>query len=201
MPASVYEFGTVKLPPRPASLFLETSFVRWARAGSAPGCPDPRCKASYQFLARLSARSDLDVWTTPMVFEEALFSLLNDLMRRAATKAGVKWEGWGKFKKTNPKEFEAVLKTDGRQSAKDLHDLLDDHGVVLRFPRHPQRRSKELGRGLVVYARWLLSKYLLEPADAFHVGCARLGQATAIVTNDKGFQAVDGLRVLAHKRV
>ncbi len=200
MPATVYEFATVRLPRQPTSVFVETSFLTWARVGNAPRCRDRRMTASAQFLDRLSAHATLDLWTTPMVFEEAVFGLLKNRISVAARRAEIEWQGWRDLKKNHRAQFETFFGMYAQAIATELHDFLNKHQVTVRLPRHPWRGSGEFGRRFLIYMRWLLGTYTIEPADALHVACAQWGRAYAVVTNDLDIQLVDGLRVMAYRR-
>lgn len=181
---------------QPTSLFLDSCAVLHAWEGAVRPATTGRGRATWQALGRLQHDENAHLWTSPLVFEEALFVVLRAAVQRAAMDDGLGWTGWARFKADHPREFRRHMLRRAQPVASALLEFTDGLGVDIRLPE--PLLAQGAMRGVLAYIRWAPGSYPLEPADALHLACARFDRAV-IVTNDAAFQEVVGIEVLAYR--
>ncbi len=194
MPAQVIHVQGQTLAHLPTSAFVETSFLRDAIAWKRAQQGGARARQASDFLGQLT-RGRVDVWTTAAVVEETLFGLLKPAIRRAAPLgANGKPLNWADFKNQDPVAFAHVFQCYAPRIATGVGRILRTEGIEVRLPRIAGRRGRT---GAVLYGmmRYLLRHYVIEPADAMHYASAWVDGTSAILSNDAGFQEIDGAQV------
>jgi len=198
VPAEVHVFSAGDIPRDCSSIFVETSFLRWAMIGEIVS-RNPAYSQAADFLHSLLVQMTCEVWTTPFVYEEILYGLLYDRLRREALNCDLASLTWASLKHEHAEMFDDLMGRHAHTTSSEVAHFLESNGVVVRLPRHALWEGTELGDQLVLYMSWLVSRYHIEPADALHIGCYAFDGADAIASTDLGFQRVDGIRVIAHR--
>jgi predicted nucleic acid-binding protein len=149
-----------------------------------------------QFIRKLR-RAQSDVWTSPAVIQETLYGFLREAIRSAAPlDSGGRPLQWGAFKREDPEAFNEAFRAHAPVIATGLKRFVRTEGIAIRLPRVGRRRARA-GEALYGMMRHLLRRHVIEPADAMHYASAWLDGTSAILTNDAGFQEIDGAEVYA----
>ncbi|MFW6155781.1 MAG: hypothetical protein ACOC7J_00565 [Armatimonadota bacterium] len=200
MPASVLVFSSDVAGFSNVSLFAETSFLRWAMAGELATPQRAAFVAAVEFLNALQASSTVDVWTTPFVVEEVTYGLLSGRLRSRASRENIEWHDWASFKRSHSTLFERWMESEGAALTLEIRRFMHANGISVRLPEHRFWHREALGDQMTLFMSWLIASFHLEPADALHTACYYFDDADAIISTDLGFQRVDGIRGIAHRR-
>lgn len=192
MPAEVLELSNVDSSVLPSELFMDTSFLLDARDGERGQGYTSKAQVSWEFMDEFGGEPRLRIWTTPAVYQEAVFTLLAGVVQQetGSSYATLKRNDDAAFAQAHQKYAPAI--------SQDLLGFLKQNNIELRAPK--QRDDlRRTGVWIGEYAKWLLSLYPCDPADALHIACARIDGTRAMASNDLSWQTISGFTIYAFR--
>jgi len=150
------------------------------------------CKSFYDKLLRERTQ----MWTSILTLQEVVWKVLWGKIIGQIKTLGFSKLTYGEFKRKYPSEYKKTFK-EIRPDIKHTFDTFFAFDIQLRVPT---TFLYQKGKRIAQYARAILSRYDLEPADAFHIATAKVGKTNFIVSNDRGFQDVDTISIYAYSK-
>jgi len=176
MPAEVYRFEQCRFrfPPR---VYLDTNFVlAWYLKGHRD------FGAASKLLTELTVQK-VTIALSTLVVDEAWWRLIIAYYERD--------NGQGAW-------TDDVLKNDSGIPKRYYPELEKFTVALLRYPRSVVLDAPIAASELVQKSKAHIQRFSLAPRDAFHVSMAQACGIDMIITNDKQFEAVDGLRIMKY---
>jgi len=198
MPATVVLWSAVTSPP-PAA-YVDTNYLLLLyQAAYPPPHPNPRAAPALALHAMVGAAGH-QLWTTPLALQEGSWAIMRPVI--AAAKTAVHVSGTlADFRRHHRPQYEAALATAGPLGCRFINFVLSRTGAAIRWPLTASGAPAPASR-LLEMARFYLSRYQIEPADALHAACVRWdycgGNRPCLISDDRQLQVIDGLEIYAY---
>lgn len=192
MPAQVFTFD--KPGALPAHVYLDTSFLLCVSHARQSSEPAGRRESSAEAFRQSLLAAGTTMWTSPLAVEEGAWWIMRETLFQEIDALGVK-RHIGAFKRRP--EYPAAYEKARRRVRPFLKDVQIALDVRLDPPSYAGA-ARVPGALILRRARYMIERYTLEAADAFHIAVAMLW-GSPVASTDRDWQKVDRLVVYAYK--